>query len=441
MRSLFAKIFFSFWLAILLMGAVLFLVERSLGQDLVARVNGRLAAHAETFASLVVSQGVAEASAWLRQISRDERFTFLPLDGQRQPLPGWQLPPGLYRLSGEGEVRETGIDWIRPGLAVLVHPVPGVDPPLHLAAVISLHHSARLPQWARIGMAVVISGLVCLALSALVARPVRRLRDAVQAFTRGNLEMQVGMAGDDEVAALGRDFDIMAARMRNLLASQRHLLRDVSHELRSPLARLRVVLELVRCRGMAAEDLNRIELELERLESLITDVLTMARLESGQVERSLREVQLASMLEEIAGDAAFEAQAQDKEVVLAVARPCWVLGDPSLLRAAVENVVRNAIRHTPPSTAVTLALRVERGMALILVQDGGDGVPEEDLQRIFEPFARASVAREREQGGVGLGLSISRQVVTVHQGAIEAENIPDGGLRVTLRLPLVVQTR
>ena len=232
-----------------------------------------------------------------------------------------------------------------------------------------------------------------------------------------------------------RDFDAMAERIEGLVESQHQLLRDVSHELRSPLARLEVALGLAHgSSGKELEtNLDRIGLESERLNTLIGELLTLARIEGDTLGFERRHVDLAGLLREVVDDAGFEAQAMGSSVVLGVLQQCSIEGSSSLLRSAVDNVLRNAVRFTSPESEVEVNLRVEEGEIFMTVCDRGPGVPEEQLQRIFEPFARVGDARDRISGGRGLGLAIAERAVRLHGGSVSAKNRPGGGLEVILR--------
>jgi two-component system sensor histidine kinase CpxA len=242
---------------------------------------------------------------------------------------------------------------------------------------------------------------------------------------------------------MGHDFDEMASRVETLVGAQSRLLRDISHELRSPLARLRVALDLARKRAgaAAAGDLDRIEREAKRLNEMIGQLLTLTRWESDGNGAHLEAFDLAALVREVASDADFEAQARGRTVVVEECDACEMKGTHALVRSAVENVVRNAIRYTPEETAVRIALRCdahggERGEAVITVRDEGAGVPEEALADIFRPFYRIDDSRTRETGGTGLGLAITERAVRLHGGTVKAANSPGGGFLVELRLPL-----
>ena len=285
------------------------------------------------------------------------------------------------------------------------------------------------------------AGLVCYALARYLTAPVQRLRAATHQFAGGDLSARVGShvgGRRDELTELGRDFDQMAERIEFLLTTQRQLLRDVSHELRSPLARLNVALALARQRSgeEAHGSLDRIETEAEQLNQMIGQVLVLSRLESGAGEAAPMAVDLARLVADVAADADFEARGRDSSVRISSSEPCTVQGTEQLLRSAVENVVRNAVRCTADGSDVDIALAKAGGEAVITVRDHGPGIPEEHLEKIFQPFYRIEDSRDRESGGTGLGLAITDRAVRSHGGTVAASNHSDGGLVVELRLPL-----
>jgi two-component system sensor histidine kinase CpxA len=287
----------------------------------------------------------------------------------------------------------------------------------------------------------IISGAACLLVARNLTRPLTRMREAADSLREGNLSARAGTglaARNDEIGDVVRDFDAMAERIESLLGAQKQLLSDISHELRSPLARLNVALELARrTSGPAASThLARIVTEAERMNELIGKVLALARAENAgrSVHRELFD--LEEVVQRVAEDAEYEARRMGCAVTLAVRGKATINGDPGLVASAVENVVRNAIRYTPPESAVEIALAVGETDAQISVRDHGTGVPDDELERVFLPFHRIGPARDRESGGTGLGLSIAHRAVTSQGGSISAENVPGGGLRVVITLPL-----
>jgi two-component system sensor histidine kinase CpxA len=324
----------------------------------------------------------------------------------------------------------------RPG------PFPRMPPPGPLGFLLGDTPSALA---LRLLAVILTAGLLCYLLARYIVSPVVKLRTVTRQVADGDLSARVGpLLGHrrDELADMGRDFDAMAAQVEALMSAQQRLLRDISHELRSPLARLGVALDLLRKRtGPEAEvHLARIERESARLNEMIGQLLSLSRWESGDGRMRRQPVDLAALVREVAEDADFEARGQNRAVETVECEECEAAGTPVLLRSAVENVVRNAVRHTPEGTTVKLSLRVSRahdgGEAVLSVRDEGPGVPEESLSEIFRPFYRVDDSRTRETGGAGLGLAITERAVRLHGGTVTASNVSGGGFVVEIHLPL-----
>jgi two-component system OmpR family sensor kinase len=284
----------------------------------------------------------------------------------------------------------------------------------------------------------VFSGLMAWYLVA----PIRRLRRGFRRLAAGELDARLAPemgARRDEIADLARDLDAMAERLEESIAARERLLHDVSHEIRSPLARLQLAIGLARQDpARAAAALDRVEYEAGRLDTVIRELLTLAREEAGQGDRD-QYFDLPALLETVLADARYEAEAAGVAVEAALApapaegeRPS-VCGAAELVRWALENVVRNAVRFSAPGEAVRVGLRFERarGEYVVEVADQGPGAPSAELGSLFEPYVR----RDRPGSGFGLGLAIAKRAVVAHGGRIEAENGPEGGLRVRIRLP------
>ncbi len=305
---------------------------------------------------------------------------------------------------------------------------------------------SRSPKlfWSRIGMALLISGVVCFWLAWYLTRPVKRLRDASRRLSKGELDVRVGpaMGGRrDEISDLGSEFDQMAEKLQSLLTAQRQLLNDVSHELRSPLSRLQVAVGLARRRSGDGDtpELNRIEKETERLNELVAQVLTLSRLEAGTMDYQDDFVDIAALQETIVRDADFEAKQKNCRVELGEIASGTVRGNGELLHRAVENVVRNAVKYTENGTNVEVTGGGEteqEGWARIKVCDRGPGVPLSLLERLFDPFIRVTEARDRDSGGFGLGLAIAKHAIQLHGGEISAYNRQNGGLCVEITIPV-----
>jgi signal transduction histidine kinase len=275
----------------------------------------------------------------------------------------------------------------------------------------------------------ILGGFVSFVLARHFAIPLIHLGDAANAVADGKLGTRAGAdlgRRRDEVGILARDFDRMAERIETLVTAERRLLGEMSHQLRSPLARLTVALTLARQSGND-EYLARVEREVERLDNLVGQLLTLARIDSG-AENVRSRFDLADLLREIAGDGDFEARAHNRHVDLVAAVSHPILGFEEPMRNAVENVLRNAIRHTAEGTTVEVTLEQGR----LTIRDHGPGVPESMIDEIFTPFWRAP---GETSPGAGLGLAITERIVRAHGGSIRASNAEEGGMVVTIDLP------
>ncbi len=451
MKSLFLRIFLSFWIAQALIIVLVVLVTLALRP----RTSTWEALRATALNDAVAAYeqgGDAQLRKYMDDLDRtqhvraylfNEEGTELshrtPPDwairvasgGPRVPRDGFLVPaPPVQRdsrSSSDGLHRYTLVMGLPPGPRVFIGP-----------------HGMPM-RWLII--AVVCSGLVCYLLSWYMTKPIVRLRAATRQLAAGDLSARSGAPVSrrrDEVAGLMRDFDAMAERLESLVKAQSRLLNDISHELRSPLARLNVALGLARQKadGGDSEMLDRIELEASRLNELIGRILTLARLEDGEQGVPQTPVPLDELVLNVAEDAEFEAQARHCHVHTNIPDGDWgVRGNASLLHSAVENVVRNAIRYTHERTSVEVELAsaetASGPQAVVKVSDSGPGVPPDALDKLFEPFYRLDDARGRLTGGVGLGLAITERAVRFHGGHVSAHNRAEGGLRIEIRLPLI----
>lgn len=298
----------------------------------------------------------------------------------------------------------------------------------------------------RLVLIIVVAGLLSLLLARYLSRPLMRLREATARIAQGDLTVRVTPAlakgGSTEIVALGRDFDAMAERLEALLESQKRLLRDVSHELRSPLARMGVALELARQRaGEAGQGpLDRIERDMLRLGELISEILQLTRLDAGDPGSTVEPMsasEVGDLVSEVAADVDFEVRPRGRSVALEVAPGLSgrILARPELMRRAVENVMRNAARFAPEGSAVDCRVARVGPDLEVTVRDRGPGVPPEALVDIFRPFVRVESARDRETGGAGIGLAIVERALKLHGGSVRAENAEGGGLRLVMRFP------
>lgn len=387
--------------------------------------------------------GEPELSGYLGLLATQMSLQAALLDGSGRELTGRRpvpegVDPEAFRPLGEGELSVRG----RDGLAgVALRSASGT----RYLFVAYLRPRGR-DRWARTFLfLLVLAGCVlCYGVARHVTSPVVRLRAATAQFSRGDLRARVTaeavLKRQDEIGALARDFNEMADRIEGLVKAQQRLMADVSHELRSPLTRLGLALGLVRRRREAdlATPLARMEREVERLNLLIGQLLTLSRLESLNQPPPMERFELSALVREVAADADFEASSGNRSVRLLDGTACSVQGARDLLRSALENVIRNAVKYTAPDTTVEVRVVHPSGSrtATIVVEDHGPGVPESELTRVFEPFYRVDEARQRDTGGAGLGLAITRRIAALHGGTAEAANHPSGGLEIRITLPV-----
>jgi two-component system sensor histidine kinase CpxA len=284
-------------------------------------------------------------------------------------------------------------------------------------------------------LAVALVVMLCYALARYLTSPLRRLRSAVDRLGRGDLTARAEESRKDELGELAASFNRMADHIQTLLAAERRLLFDISHELRSPLARLSVAVELARTDEAGTTHLDRIQKEADRLNSLIRQMLEVTRTEGEPSRLKAERLRLDELVNGLVDDCSIEAEAHGCGLELESSGAVTLDGDRELLRRAIENVMRNAIRYAPEESKVEVSLDNGGGWAKICVRDYGPGVPEEALPRLFDPFYRVEQDRDRKSGGVGLGLAIARRAVELHKGKLKASNAAPG-LLVEIDLPV-----
>jgi len=459
MRSLFVKIFVSFFATVVLLGLLLELTAMRTELRRVNEVFRPLAERtAPRLADAYEQRGAEGLAIEVRRLPlaaalADERGE--PLG----PIPETLAPAldVLRELSKDSAERPSEFVASR---SFAIQPVSASSGRLYFV-VFQLPHERwsailnTLDEHPAIRLSAVglVAGLVCFVLARHVTKPLLELRAAAGRMAEGQLDARAGARfakRHDEIGALGRDFDVMADRLEALVSSQRRMLADVSHELRSPLARLAVALGLARqhTAGHAedsaslAADLARIEVETQRLDRLIGQSLTLARLDTG-VEAGPRETfDLTNLVQEIAADGDYEARAKDARVAMMSADPCAMTGIADLVRSAIENVVRNGVRYTAPGTAVEVELRRVapadgKPTARLQIRDHGPGIDNAVLASVFLPFRRGSDGSGPSMTSSGLGLAIADRVIRLHGGTISAVNPADGGLVVEMTLPIV----
>jgi signal transduction histidine kinase len=284
------------------------------------------------------------------------------------------------------------------------------------------------------------TGLLCWLAAVGVISPIRRVAATIARFGQGDLTARVQTKREDEIGQLGSSFNQMAERLEHLIVSERRLLSDISHELRSPLARLKFAVKLARTSPDTKAALDRIERDIDRVTSLVSDIVEITIVEGDPALEGAEPVRLSTILEEVVQDCSVEAGFRNCRLEVDGHLEGEALGNRELLRRAIENIVRNAIRYSPSKSAIHIFLNENEHEALIAVRDYGPGVPNDALSRLFDPFFRVEEARTTNGGGSGLGLSIAKRAVQLHHGAISAENASPG-LRVEIRVPLTVKSK
>jgi len=461
MPRLFVKIFLWFWATVVLTGISLVLAFVLEPQSVPSRWQASLADTAGYFGTAAVGaleQGGADAATgYIHRLAKDAHIHACLFDTRGDTANSTTASTTANALAGERCAEFTGLaarvargeptaHEMRRGLLRTAVTIRGSDGHSYIyasellagpRAALGLNPGIVL---LRAGLALLVSGLVCYFLTRYLTMPILRLRSAAQQITAGQLSVRAEVALElrrDEFGDLVRDFNRMASKTEGLISSQRQLLNDVSHELRSPLARMNVALDLLRRHVGDDPALNRMEIDLQRLNEMIGRLLTVAKLEAASTLQNPVRVNLSELVSSVASDAEFEAQERGSRVDVVQAADLVVPGDPNLLRSAIENVLRNAVRFTAAGTAVEVNLRASAAVgadeATIVVRDHGMGVPEEELARIFKPFYR--LADSRDSTGAGLGLAIAERIVRLHGGRIRAMNEAGGGLSVEIVLP------
>jgi len=449
-RSLFLKIFLWFWVAMIIANVALFAalaITRPTPTRRSWRDLANVAPNAQRAGEIYDQEGSAALAAFLQERDRRAGINVVFYDVNGNELSGRVPPPGATELVAKAnQADDVEFNFAGPNTLVAKPIVtPKGNKYFYVANIPRPPFQNSLqPLALRLLIVLLIGGIFCYALAKYLTTPLQKLRLATNELAEGKLGARVTTKlanRHDEIGQLGRDFNGMAERLEALVLAQQRLLGDISHELRSPLARLGVALGLARQRSGAEikGQLDRIERESDNLNEMISQLLTLTRLESGTAGRKKSEVDLAALVREVAEDADFEARSTNRSVQVTKVDKCSITGVEELLRSAVENVVRNAVKYTAEGTAVEISLRKQNGsvdnFAVICVRDRGRGVPEEALQRIFRPFYRTEDARDRQSGGgTGLGLAITERAVRLHGGTVKATNAPDGGLAVELKL-------
>jgi two-component system, OmpR family, sensor histidine kinase CpxA len=454
MRNLFLKIFLWFWMTFLIVAvtlATVTVITRS-NETMIARLSLYLPLEARHAADIYEREGKAGLRHQFDQIIESGSIAPYLLDENWKDVLGRNPPAGAVEFAKTAREDVPVISKLSRWNGFAAQQAIGASGHRYTTLVVARGPSVadlirELSFSTLFGLFAIllIGGVFCFWLARHIADPVVQLSEAAGRIADGWLDTRSEQSirlRRDEIGRLGVSFDRMAERIESLVRGQQRLFGDVSHELRSPLARLSVAEGLLRqCPpGERPEYLDRIALEVEHLDQLIGQLLTLARIDSGADSSRTERVELSSLIQEVAVDGNFEAQAKYCSVKVDSMEACATTGAREQLRRAIENVVRNAIRYTQPSTDVKITLRKQYAPALsravIQIRDHGPGVTREHLEKIFLPFYRIPTIHSEPAVGAGLGLAITERIVQTYGGSVSATNAPDGGLIVNLELLL-----
>jgi two-component system sensor histidine kinase CpxA len=426
-------------IAFILVGAVsLFLIA---SYELRGYVAARQSPLAQEAAAVLITGGQPALQEWLQEALNEEQdFTIYILDGQSRDLLGRPLPAnlaGFIRESVVGAPSDAADDNLLQARLTpqLVAPDGTLLSFLVLPKSITLWGSAAT-RLGLLAVALLVAGVVAWLIARAFGRPIGELQRAVRELASGHVQARVPDAiarRRDELGILAADFNTMADRLQQLMSGREELMQEMSHELRSPLARLQAALALAgQRRSLTATEREQVDQEIQRMDQAIGDMLRFSHVDTLGTMAS-RLVRVDKLLMELIRTEEVEAHAKGCRLLLETEPHMTLVGDPGLLRSGFENVLRNAIRHAPASSTVDICARREDDSIRVEISDRGPGVPPKHLSRIFEPFFRAPETAG-ESGGSGLGLAIARRVFEAHAGSILAEPRPGGGLTVAVRL-------
>jgi signal transduction histidine kinase len=452
-NRIFIKIFLWFWLTFLLIAVIFFISplliqSNSLPGGWRATTTTALIIYGQTAAEIYEREGAESLKKYLERIETTSEFRGFLLNKEQKELSDRKLSADFYSiLNRQNEKDEPLFEPNRFSVLAKVEFSTQSNQYIFLCEIprkitYSMFAVEPTVRFLRLSLLLFVSLFVCFWLARYLTKPIIKLNNAAKRISKGDLTTRIGSIFGkrrDELTNLSQTFDQMAEQLESLIKSQSRLLGDISHELRSPLARLQVAASLAREAEDKAEiedSIDVIEREAANINEMINQLLTLTKLETLGQTASFTKIKIDSLIREIVSDAQFETTQKKRKVEIKRLDEGSLSGERKLLRSAIENIIRNAVKYTPEETTVEIEGSRQADKFVIKVRDYGNGVPEAELTKIFQPFYRVAPDRDRSSGGTGLGLAIAQRAVKLHNGTIEAVNAVEGGLSVTITLPI-----
>jgi two-component system sensor histidine kinase CpxA len=448
MHKLYWKIFLSFWLLTSFIVIVTMAITGSLTRQSSIPVSEKIFINSYANAAVATYEsGHRKAlEQWIKHISLSKHLNIFLLSSNGNIIGMGKIPENVKRLHREFLKNQIPEGIFRENNFIVSHEILTISQKTY-RIVAEMHtpisHLIQIP-WEGMSfvltLAIILSGFVCYLLSFYLTKPLSSLRLAAKSIAKGKLETRVSdriKNKNDEIAELAHEFDSMAQHIQLLIVSKERLVQDISHELRSPLARLQVAIAIAKKSKQENNDViyTKMETEIATLNGLIGEILSLAKLLTSQSPLNIKDCRLDDVIQHIISDANFEFSNKKAKAVFKKEK-IVIQADENIIYHAIENIIRNALRYTEPNTDVLVSLIKHDKSVSIEISDKGPGVPDNTLTKIFDPFLRVDTSREKSTGGYGLGLSIAKKAITLHEGTIFAENLSPNGLKVTISLPL-----
>ena len=447
-NSLFWKIFLWFWATVIVIAlsmVLTFLLDPARNSSRWHESLSRIARYSGTAVMEEAElHGAPAASAYMKDVGSTTQMNACLLDEAGEVIAGDRCELFTRNISLARSTQHISVS-VKDGIARVALPISSTSGRKYIYAgeiPVGAPGIGKSAIVVRLCLAFFVSFCICYLLTRYITAPILRLREASRRLAAGDLSTRASESMErrnDELGMLVRDFNAMAGRIEELISRQQQLIYDISHELRSPLARLNVALDLGRERKGSDSAFDHMEQDIDCMSEMIGRMLTVAKLDTSSTEVQMTRVDLGELASRVVRSAEFELRERDNAVQFTMRGECFVHGNAELLQSAIENIIRNAVRYTSSDASVEVQLQyVEKDGGLFIlfsVRDFGTGVPEAELSNIFRPFYRVANDRDRQSGGAGLGLAIADRVVRVHGGTIHAQNASPHGLRVDILLP------